>query len=257
MNVRAVSRLIALACFPAHTVAFGADFTTWVNDTGAYVTAPVHWDARDWLEFGATVATVGVAHHYDDDVRSHFAPARPADLEKPSSHELRDAAPAVALMAGSWALSRWESDPVLSGAAADMFEAAVLSSATAFVLKTAAGRERPYETRDANAWRHGGSSFPSLHATAAFAIGSVFAESGGDYYRLLKRIIGYGIGAGTAYLRVHNRDHWLSDVVAGAGLGEATGRFIVNRHNNRFETTQLMLVPVGDGVALQFSMDLR
>jgi len=239
------------------TAAVGADFSTWVGDAGAYAVAPVHWDAGNWLEFGATVAVIGVAHHYDEDVRSHFSPAPPADLEKPASYELRDAAPAIALMAGSWALSKWESDPVLTGAAGDMLEAAALSSVAGFVLKTVAGRERPYETRDTNAWREGGSSFPSLHATAAFAIGTVFAESGGDSYRILKRIIGYGIGAGTAYLRVHDRNHWLSDVVAGAGLGEATGRFIVNRHRHTYETTQIMLVPVRDGVSLQFAMDLR
>lgn len=257
MTSRLVWRLPALVCWCASTSAFSADLTTWIGDTGAYVTAPVHWDAGNWLEFGATVAIVAGAHHYDDDVRSHFAPLPPADLNKPASHELRDAAPAVALMAGSWALSKWEDDPVLTGAAGDMLEAAALSSAAAFVLKTAAGRERPYQTRDANAWREGGSSFPSLHATAAFAIGTVFAESGGDSYRVLKRVVGYGIAAGTAYLRVHERAHWLSDVVAGAGIGEATGRFVVNRHNHRLETTQLMLVPVRDGVSLQFAMDLH
>jgi membrane-associated phospholipid phosphatase len=138
-----------------------------------------------------------------------------------------------------------------------MLEAAVLSSATAFILKTAAGRERPYQTRDANAWRNGGDSFPSLHATAAFAIGTVFAESGGDYYRVLKRVVGYGLAAGTAYLRVRDRDHWLSDVVAGAGIGEATGRFIVNRHRDRFETAQFMVIPMRDGISLQFAMDLH
>ena len=248
--------LVALACLLVHPPA-RADVSTWIGDTGAYVTSPIHWDARDWLEFGATVAAVAAAHHFDDDVRSHFAPAPPADLRTPSSHELRDAAPAVALIAGSWAVSKWEADPVLTGAAGDMVEAAALSSATAFVLKTAAGRERPYQTRDANAWREGGSSFPSLHATAAFAIGAVFAESGGDSYRVLKRIIGYGVGAGTAYLRVHGQAHWLSDVVAGAGLGEATGRFVVNRHRAKYETAQVMLVPVRDGVSLQFAMEVR
>jgi membrane-associated phospholipid phosphatase len=105
-----------------------------------------------------------------------------------------------------------------------MLEAAGFSSITAEALKYAAGRERPDETTSVNDWRDGGSSFPSLHTTAAFAIGTVFAESGDDDYRWLRRAVGYGMASATTYLRLHDNQHWLSDTVAGAALGIATGR---------------------------------
>ena len=105
----------------------------------------------------------------------------------------------------------------------------VFSTATSEVLTLAAGRERPDATTSPNMWRHGGDSFPSVHVSAAFAIGTVFAESGNDEYRWIRRIIGYGIATGTAYVRVHENVHWLSDTVAGSALGIATARFVLNR----------------------------
>ncbi len=233
-----------------------ADFSTWVSDTKEYVKAPVHWDGSDWLEFGGTLAVIAVAYHYDDNVRAHFAPVPPTDLVNPS-HDLRDAVPAATLFVGSWVLSKLEDDPKFTSAAWDMVEAGALSTASAFVLKTATGRQRPYETREANQWGNGGDSFPSIHATAAFAVGTVFAESGGDEYRFLKRLIGYGMAGATAYIRVRDNDHWLSDVVAGAALGEATARFIVNRHATTQRNARLFVVPINGGLSLQYAAQLR
>jgi membrane-associated phospholipid phosphatase len=58
-----------------------------------------------------------------------------------------------------------------------------------------------------------------------------FAESGNDEYRWIRRILGYGVAGGTAYVRVKNNVHWMSDTVAGAALGIATARFVLNREN--------------------------
>ena len=38
-----------------------------------------------------------------------------------------------------------------------------------------------------------GDSFPSMHVSTTFAVGTVLAESGGDNYRWLRRGIGYGL----------------------------------------------------------------
>jgi membrane-associated phospholipid phosphatase len=90
-----------------------------------------------------------------------------------------------------------------------------------------------------------------LHTTAAFAIGTVFAESGGDEYRWARRFIGYGIAGGIAYTRLHDNQHWLSDTVAGAALGAATARFTLNRREARAHRWDVSLMPAqGGGVML-------
>ena len=121
-----------------------------------------------------------------------------------------------------------------------------------------AGRQRPNETTDRNSWRKSGSSFPSLHTSAAFAIGTVFAESGGEEYRWIRRIVGYGIAAGTGYTRLHENVHWLSDMVAGAAIGIASARFVVNRRDARENQGEISLAPMpGGGAMLSYSIPLH
>ena len=96
-------------------------------------------------------------------------------------------------------------------------------------------------------------SFPSVHVSAAFAIGTVFAESGNDEYRWIRRIIGYGIAAGTSYVRVRENVHWLSDTVAGSALGIATARFVLNRQEAQ-ERAALQFQPVKNGWLISYSM---
>jgi undecaprenyl-diphosphatase len=138
-----------------------------------------------------------------------------------------------------------------------MLEAAGLSSVTAYALKYAGGRERPDQTSDPNQWRKsGGNSFPSVHATAAFAIGTVLAESGNDDYRWVRRFLGYGLGAATGYERLKHKAHWLSDTVAGAALGIASAHFAMNRGDRTDEQTGLRLVPVERGAMLTYGVSL-
>jgi membrane-associated phospholipid phosphatase len=108
-------------------------------------------------------------------VRDHFAPAAAAGVTGSDTNSLRDAIPAAALVVGAWLVSEVTDDSFANTAAHTMLEAAGFSTVTAEALKYAAGRERPDQTTDSNTWRPSGSSFPSLHTTAAFAIGTVLA----------------------------------------------------------------------------------
>jgi hypothetical protein len=230
------------------------------HDAALYFTAPLRWDEEDWMYFGGTIAAIGAAHSLDDQVRDHFAGQQPV-LNGQDPHSTRDAAPAVGLFAATWLLATVTGDEFGKGESYSMIEATIFSSITTEGLRFAAERERPNETLNANDWRAGGSSFPSLHSSAAFAIGTVFAESGDDEYRWLRRFIGYGTAAATGYLRLHDNAHWLSDVVAGAAVGIATAHFSINRRLERAERIQglnLSVAPIqGGGLELAFSLPLN
>ena len=73
-----------------------------------------------------------------------------------------------------------------------MAESSLFTLATTEVLKYTFGRQRPNETTDPDAWFESGDSFPSRHAAVGFAVGTVFAESGDDRHRWIRRVIGYG-----------------------------------------------------------------
>ena len=234
-----------------------ADF---IHDAGLYFTAPLRWDSTDWMYFGGTLAAVAAAHSLDGTVRNALAGSHPV-LNGQDPHSTDDYLPAAGLLGGTLLVAELAGDSYGKGEVATMLEASIFSTVTAEGLKYAAGRERPNETVDPNDWRVSGSSFPSLHSDLAFAIGTVFAESGDDDYRWFRRFIGYGIGTATVYLRLHDNAHWFSDTVAGAAIGVASAHFSINRRleraNDPSKSLNISVVPLaGGGLKLAFSLTM-
>ena len=226
-----------------------------IDDLKCYVTGPTRWDGRDWLYFSSAVAAVGMAHHFDADVRTHFVGDVPISTAKPKSHDAEDSLPAVGLLAISLLHSTVASDEDRRSESWQMLEAATFSSATTSLLKFAAGRERPHLTSDPDQWRAGGNSFPSGHTTTAFAIGTVFAESGSDRYRWVRRFLGYGMAGYSGYARLKHNAHWLSDTVAGAEIGISTARFVMNCRE-RPSPGVLTWIPLDRGLMVSYSVIL-
>ncbi|MDB5146097.1 MAG: hypothetical protein JWQ57_117 [Mucilaginibacter sp.] len=81
---------------------------------------------------------------------------------------------------------------------------------TVFSLKKATHRVRP---NGANSY-----SFPSGHSANAFA-GAEFMAQELDEKSPYYGFLGYAFAATTGVFRIYHKDHWLSDVVAGAGFG--------------------------------------
>lgn len=223
-------------------------------DAKAYFTAPLHWTASDWAWLGASVAAIGIAHHYDSDVREHFIKTEGANAGA-SSKDLEDFAPTVVVLGATWLYAGIEDSSAGHRETYSMFEALLLSGISAEAFKFALGRQGPNETDDPNQWFKGSGTFPSVHVTAAFAVGTVLAESGNDEFRWLRRLLGYGLGAGTAYLRLKHNQHWLSDTVAGAALGISSAHFTMNRHLAGIEQ-RVSVVPVPGGALLTYHVNL-
>jgi membrane-associated phospholipid phosphatase len=228
---------------------------TAIDDIEQYFTSPVRWDAEDWTMAGVAVAAVASAHAFDSRIRDHFAPATGALNGGKDSNSLRDAMPAVALIGGTFVIAGFLDDMDGYKETLRLVEAGVFSTVTAEALTLAAGRERPDATTSPNQWRQGGDSFPSVHASAAFAIGMTFAESGNDDYRWIRRIVGYAVAGGTAYIRVKDNLHWASDTVAGAAIGIATARFVLNREQGNH--AELGFAPQKGGWMLSYTVPLH
>jgi membrane-associated phospholipid phosphatase len=229
-------------------------------DIEAYYTSPLRWDIKDWAYFGGALGLIAGARHYDTQVRTHFIKDGTQAIGG-SDKDLQDAVPAAAAVAGTWLYANLIDSPDGHREAWEMVEAGGLSTVTTFALKAIAGRERPDQTDDPNKWRSHGSSFPSLHAAAAFAVGAVLAESGNDDYRWIRRFLGYGAVAGyTAYERLKHNAHWLSDDVAGAEIGGATAHFVMERAAERREALKnysVSVVPLDGGAMLTYSLTIQ
>jgi membrane-associated phospholipid phosphatase len=225
------------------------------SDIRRYFTAPLRWDHNDWAWFGGALVAIGASHHYDTQVRTHFIKLQGLQT---NAKDGPDTLPTAAVLAATWGYATLVNDENGRREAWAMLEAAGLGSATAYALKYIARREGPDQSSNPNQWgKGGGNSFPSWHSTAAFAVGTVLAESGNDEYRWVRRLLGYGLGAATSYERLKHNAHWLSDTVAGAALGIASARFTMHRtYRDKTEGAALGVMPVERGVMLTWSVPL-
>jgi hypothetical protein len=223
-----------------------------VDDLKALASEPLRWRGREWLRFAGIAAAVGVSYQHDDDIRDHYA-----NNGDPNYHEVADAMPPAIVFGATWFAAKLGRDEEAFREAAMMRRAFVLQTISTEVVKVALRRERPGPGVPRDHWNDGDLSFPSGHTAAAFAIGTVLAESGDDEHRRLRRVIGYGIGTLVAYQRVNHDAHWFSDTVAGAALGIATAKFVMKRHEGKEPRAVFALLPIEGGAMLSYGVALR
>jgi membrane-associated phospholipid phosphatase len=223
-----------------------------LDDLKAFAAEPLRWQRREWLRFAGVAAAVSVAYQYDDDVRAHYANDGEANY-----HEVADAMPPAIVFGATWFAAKLGHNEEASREAAMMRRAFVLQTISTEVIKVAFRRGRPGPGVPRDHWNDGDLSFPSGHTASAFAIGTVLAESGDDEHRLLRRVIGYGIGVAVGYQRLNHDAHWFSDTVAGAALGIATAKFVMKRHEGTEPRGVFALQPMEGGVMMTYAVPLR
>ena len=119
--------------------------------------------------------------------------------------------------------SHWRETGFLAG------EAALNSLAVTEAAKYAFGRERPIQGDGTGPFFRSGVSFPSEHAAAAWSIASVVAH---EYPGPLTKLLVYGAAGLVSYSRVRSGEHFPSDVMVGALLGELSAYTVYRRHHD-------------------------
>src|ERR1044072_755858 len=91
--------------------------------------------------------------------------------------------------------------------------------------KEGTGRVLPFETPDQYLFRpfSGKDAFPSGHATMAFALAT---SLGAEIHNRAVSALLYAGATGTAWSRLNDQRHWLSDVLAGAAVGLTSAKLI-------------------------------
>lgn len=118
-------------------------------------------------------------------------------------------------------------------------EALIVADAVTLLLKGAAGRARPFVVSDTNAhafkFGRGFSnadyqSFPSGHATTAFAAAAAVTAETGRWWPKSTWVVGPVMYTGASLVglsRMYHNRHWASDVVLGAAIGTFSGQKVV------------------------------
>src|SRR6266478_5628869 len=131
---------------------------------------------------------------------------------------------------GMWVMGRvkhnehWSETGFLAG------EAALNSLVAVESFKYSLRRERPYQGNGSGSFfQSGGTSFPSEHAAAAWSVAGVIAH---EYPGPLTKIMAYGLASLVDISRVRAQQHFPSDVVVGAIIGNLVAQNIYSRHHN-------------------------
>lgn len=186
------------------------------------------------------------------------------------------AVPGSVIIGGSlYAIGRLSHVDRMADLGLNGLEALAAGDIVATAIKWTAGRARPYAVSDTNPrdyqllrGLHKGrdySSFPSGHALAAFAAAAAVTNETSRWWPGSQWYIGpamFGGAAAVAASRLYNNQHWLSDVILGAGIGTFAGNKVVRYNhrtnpNNRFNRWFLAasIVPDGDtGHRLRWSV---
>ena len=120
--------------------------------------------------------------------------------------------------AGAYILGRISHDDHKRETGVLAAEAVADTLAVNTVFKYSFGRERPFVDDGRGKFFQGGDSFPSDHATAAWAAASVYAH---EYPGALTQFFAYGLASAVSISRVAGKEHFPSDVIVGSAIGLA------------------------------------
>jgi membrane-associated phospholipid phosphatase len=111
-------------------------------------------------------------------------------------------------------------------------EALIDNGIDVMALKTITHRQRPtVDNGQAEFFdEERGDSFPSGHASNAWALATIISEEYHD--RPLIRVTAYGLATAVSIARYTGRNHFLSDVLVGSALGYGIGHYVYKTHHD-------------------------
>ena len=229
-------------------LSFNSYFILLASDLKQEFTKPFHMTRRDWRNFGK-FAVVAVALGFADKPIQRFAVRL-----RNNDTALQKVSKVITSLGGNY-----EAYALLTlGAYGFIFkhekiktvillatQAYITGAALEKVLKFVTGRTRPsfYDAnteakptflgpfskkKDFNG-KHVQGSFPSGHATVAFAAATIFAKEYRN--RPIVPVIAYTSATLIGLSRLTENKHWATDVLAGAAVGYLAGQNIVNNYH--------------------------
>lgn len=139
--------------------------------------------------------------------------------------------------------------------AIELLQAGIYSEAITEIFKVIVGRARPYMNKGSGTFHpfdisNDYNSFPSGHATSAFALSTVMSRHANT---IGLKILAYVPAGLTVYSRIYQNKHWVSDELLGAGIGFFVGNWVVDLHEakrHRINVNVTSAYPVGLSIGL-------
>jgi len=200
------------------------------DDAGHVVTAPSRWGHSEWRTAGIGAAAVlGTAFVLDHAAEKFVTDHATSSSDRVARDVQKLGGSASVLIAGGTYLAGVAfKDPEVRATGVDIMVTMGLAQLlVALPLKAGVGRSRPNEDKGAHDFHpaSGGHSFPSGHTIQAFALASVISEHAD---RPWVSGLSYGLAGLVGLARLEQREHFMSDVVAGGLIGTFMGKAVAS-----------------------------
>jgi membrane-associated phospholipid phosphatase len=232
----------------SHETSFKAFSRDFLKDAGQIWSYPVHIKGRDVLPLTLLATTVAILIPNDEKVYGNFRDYR-------DRHGwVGDVSPVLGQMGfiGAGGVMGVFLGVGLLGKNPKATETALLAGSAVLqcflvnqVAQGLSGRQVPKWEDGVDHWagpsaffarhkngegRHYG-AFPSGHTATAFCLATVMDMQYGE--RIWVPIAAYTVATGVGLAMMMQGEHWLSDVVVGAVIGNVISRMVVNNHRKR------------------------
>lgn len=217
---------------------FVSDVGIFFTDWGSFLTYPLRMSGRDWLIGGGTILGTVLTSLADKQVTKNISRGGSDDYHRdfwdiPTAYGY--ALYPAAFAGGLYLTGLFSGSDKLRITARMLGESLAYAGSLAYGIKFLLGRERPYVTDNPFEFKgfqtnQDNQAMPSGHTVVAFSISTVLAERIGTWW---SRVLFYGAASLTAYSRILNNKHWLSDTFLAGALGFGTGWFVVHNENER------------------------
>ena len=225
------------------------------DDTKETATAPARWDSGDWRNLGLISGGLAITVAFiDKPIRDAAQRSRSSAADNFFSNIQKFGTKQYGLpvLAGFYVVGLAADDYNAKTVALDGFSASVITALATSIVKGVAGRARPNTGLGPHHWDPfgGDQSFPSGHATGAFAFASVIAA---HYDNAWVATASYTIASLVGVARIEQDAHWTSDVIAGGLIGGLIGHHLVEFNRTWRENNELAPQIGTDGRQLTFT----
>jgi PAP2 superfamily protein len=195
--------------------------------------------SRDNLvPFLVAAGATGIGFAFDDDVKDYFSQERRAAWLGDAGDQLGKPYVIAPMAAALYAWGRLDhSHQRWRNGTYDVAEVTLVAAVPTTILKYTVQRQRPDGSNQ--------QSFPSGHTSNAFA----WATVGAYHYGWKLGVPGYLVAGLIGVSRMEKNVHYLSDVIAGAGIGILSGRSVVRKNSEPLpapKRAHLLLCPAVD-----------
>jgi membrane-associated phospholipid phosphatase len=209
---------------------FGDDFVD-------VLASPKSWKGGDFLSFSAVLGAGLLLYSVDQDIQQWARDNRSSSSEdyfKTIGH-LGNGIVLLGLVTALYVSGEVSDNNSLRKTALLSLESCLTTGIIVRGLKSVVGRARPWTGESSHSFhpfstRSSFASFPSGHASTAFAMATVIADQSKKAYI---DIIAYSLATIAAFSRVHLDKHWASDILVGSAIGYFVAKKISALDRNR------------------------